>query len=240
MASINTLIDFLMGLMRDEETKREFERDPDGTLGSKGLQDVTAQDVQDARLIMADDGSAQPRSDGGSQPSGYHEGSLSGGGSSPAVREILHTTNSFQIDQSRHIDQTNITIDNRDTTIIDSFNSQDEVTAIQDNDTINNDVDVINVEDSFNDENDESDEPGETDEPGEPVDSEEPAETPGDSDDPATSGPSADPEDGEVSIQPVEPGPEDVPFDAPEAGIQPVEEEPLVDGEPDLADSPVA
>ena len=237
MASINTLIDFLMGLMRDEETKREFERDPDGTLGSKGLQDVTAQDVQDARLIMADNGSAQPRSDGGSQPSGYHEGSLSGGGSG-AVREILHTTNAFEIDQSRHIDQTNITIDNRDTTIIDSFNSQDEVTAIQDNDTINNDVDVINVEDSFNDE---TDEPGESDEPGDPAESEEPVEAPSESDDPATSGPAADPEDGEVSIQPVEPGPEDVPFDAePEASIQPVEEDPLVDGEPDLVDSPVA
>ncbi|HWM00040.1 MAG TPA: IniB N-terminal domain-containing protein [Nocardioidaceae bacterium] len=237
MASINTLIDFLMGLMRDEETKREFERDPDGTLGSKGLQDVTAQDVQDARLIMADNGSAQPRSDGGSQPSGYHEGSLSSGGSG-AVREILHTTNAFEIDQSRHIDQTNITIDNRDTTIIDSFNSQDEVTAIQDNDTINNDVDVINVEDSFNDE---TDEPGESDEPGDPAESEEPVEAPSESDDPATSGPAADPEDGEVSIQPVEPGPEDVPFDAePEASIQPVEEDPLVDGEPDLVDSPVA
>jgi len=238
MASIDTLIDFLMGLMRDEETKREFERDPDGTLGSKGLQDVTAQDVQDARLIMADNGSAQPRSDGGSQPSGYHEGSLSGGGGS-AVREILHTTNTFAIDQSRHIDQTNITIDNRDTTIIDSFNSQDEVTAIQDNDTINNDVDVINVEDSFNDEtDDESEEPTEGEDPAE---SEEPTEAPSGSDDPATSGPAAEPEDGEVSIQPVEAGPEDVPFDAePEASIQPVEEEPLVDGEPDLADSPVA
>ena len=59
----------------------------------------------------------------------------------------MHTTNTFEIDQSR----LTINVDNSRTNILDSFNSQDTVTAIQDNDTVNNDVDVINVEDSFND-----------------------------------------------------------------------------------------
>ncbi len=138
MTSISALIDFLMSLMRDDDTKRAFENDPDGTMAGKGLHNVSAQDVRDARLIMAEDGSARPRNDGGSHSSGYHEGGLGGGGT---VREILHTTNTFEIDQSRHtsigdIKQTIINIDDRDTTVIDSFNSQDTVTAIQDNDTV--------------------------------------------------------------------------------------------------------
>ncbi|MGH3760321.1 IniB N-terminal domain-containing protein [Actinophytocola sp.] len=225
MTTISALIDFLMSLMRDEDTQRAFAKNPDGTLADKGLRDVTVQDVRDARLIMADDGAVRPRPDGAHQ-SGYHDGGLTGGGGGP-VREILHTTNTFEIDQSKHIDQTIITFDNRDTTIIDSFNSADEVTAIQDNDTINTEVDVVNVADSFNDDDTE---PAEDQEPvgGEPV---------------------VDPADDVVTIQPVddEPG-EDVPIEPepgldpgdgtgplePEAGIQPVEDD------PELADTPIA
>jgi hypothetical protein len=228
MTSISTLIDFLMGLMRDEDTKREFESDPDATMADKGLSGVTAQDVRDARLIMADDGGARPRPDAGSHGSGGGYG-----GGNDAVREIMHTTNTFEIDQSRHttigdIDQTIVNIDDRDTTIVDSFNSADEVTAIQDNDTVNNntDVDVVNVEDSFNEE------PGATDEPGEvigrPVDDPEPV---------FIGDPEAGPDDGEgeVSIQPVE----DVliePEPEPEVSIQPVDAE----DEPAFDDVPVA
>jgi hypothetical protein len=213
MTSISALIDFLMSLMKDEDTKREFDKNPEATMADHGLRDVSAQDVRDARLIMADEGSARPREDGGDyQPSGQHEGGLSAGGNGAgsAVREIVHTTNTFEIDQSR----LSINIDNSRTNILDSFNSQDTVTAIQDNDTVNNDVDVINVEDSFN----EGDKPEETEEkpeePGEvsvqPVESVEPVETaqPFDIGEPV-----ADP-GGEVRVQPVdesdEPG-EDAP-----------------------------
>lgn len=177
MASMSDLIDFLMSLMRDEKTKAEFDRDPNATLSDKGLGDVTTQDVRDAQLIMADDGAARPR-----------PGSSDGSRSNDPVQEIRHTTNTFEIDQ-RHVtvDQTVIGIDDRDTTVIDSFNSADEVTAIQDNDTI----DVTNVEDSFN----EVPEGGTS--PKEPVDTL-PAE------DPPLDEPFEPEPEPEVSIQPVD------------------------------------
>jgi hypothetical protein len=218
MTSISALIDFLMSLMRDEDTKREFDKNPEGTMTDHGLQDVSAQDVRDARLIMADEGSARPREGGDSAGGGNYDGGFGGGnGAGSAVREIVHTTNTFEIDQSR----LTINVDNSRTNILDSFNSQDTVTAIQDNDTVNNDVDVVNVEDSFNDgdksADDEDEKPEETEdkteEPGEvsvqpvedaqPIDIGEPAADPG----------------GEVSIQPVE---SEQPFDIGE----PVEDTP--------------
>jgi hypothetical protein len=209
MTSISTLIDFLMSLMRDEDTKREFDKNPEGTMANHGVRDVSAQDVRDARLMMADDGTARPREDGGDYSSGHHDGGLSGGGNGAgsAVREIVHTTNTFEIDQSR----LTINVDNSRTNILDSFNSQDTVTAIQDNDTVNNDVDVVNVEDSFND----GDKPEDAEDKGE--DTEDPKD-----------GEKPDGE-GEVSIQPVETE-EPVDFSDPnaepggEVSIQPVDE----------------
>ncbi|MPZ82526.1 MAG: hypothetical protein GEV28_19830 [Actinophytocola sp.] len=210
MTSMPALIDFLMSLMRDEKTRMDFERDPDGLLADKGLESVTAADVRDAQLMMSDSGSAHPR----------HGGSSSGGHNDP-VQEIRHTTTTFEIDQSQHTEVGDVNqqftifdIDDRDTTVIDSFNSDNdtEVIAIQDNDT----TEVINVEDSFNDETDES------------------GETPAD-------GPAEDPE---VFIDdPVEAGPEDVPFGTePEMSIQPVEDPSELD-EPDAeidADAAIA
>jgi hypothetical protein len=196
MTSISALIDFLMSLMRDEDTKRAFDKNPEGTMADRGLQDVSAQDVRDARLIMADEGSARPREDGGDyRASGHHEGGLTGGGNGAgsAVREIVHTTNTFEIDQSR----LTINVDNSRTNILDSFNSQDTVTAIQDNDTVNNDVDVVNVEDSFND----GDKPEDAEEkPAEPSDL---GARPVEPEQPIGGEPVADP-GGEVSIQPVD------------------------------------
>jgi hypothetical protein len=135
MTSISALIDFLMNLMSDDDTKHAFAQNAEGTMADHGLHNVSAQDVRDARLIMADNGSARPREDGGHQSRGYHDGGLS---SNDPVREIVHTTNTFEIDQSHHTDvnQNIFTIDNHRTNIFDSFNSADTVTAIQDNDTI--------------------------------------------------------------------------------------------------------
>jgi len=198
MASMSDLIDFLMSLMRDEKTKAEFDRDPNAALSDKGLGDVTTQDVRDAQLIMADDGAARPR-----------PGSSDGSRSNDPVQEIRHTTNTFEIDQSRHvgdvtIDQTVIGIDDRDTTVIDSFNSADEVTAIQDNDTI----DVTNVEDSFN----EVPEGGTS--PEEPVDTLPAEEQP--VDEPFEPEPQPEPE---VSIQPVDDVVDEPDFDTAETAI---------------------
>lgn len=200
MTSMSPLIDFLMSLMRDEQTRMDFERDPDGVLAGKGLESVTADDVRDAQLMMTDSGSAHPRP-GGSGSGGHHD----------PVQEIRHTTTTFEIDQSQHTQVGDVhqqftifDIDDRDTTVVDSFNSDNDtdVVAIQDNDT----TEVINVEDSFN---------------------EETGETPADE---TTDVPAEDPE---VSIDPVEAAPEDVPFETePELSIQPVEDPSDLD-EPD-------
>lgn len=206
MASIASLIDFLMSLMREEKTRLAFERDPEGTLADRGLDNVTGQDVRDARLMMADDGMARPR------PAARQE---RGGGDDDAVREIRHTTNNFEVTEVGDINQTIVAIDDRDTTIVDSFNSDTKVVAIQDNDVIDNstdnsvdndvdnDVDVISIEDN------------DTTVPAQEAGAEEGAEPePGSATDPAP--------EPEVGIDPVEAGPQDVPFDiAPEPEPEP-------------------
>ena len=239
MASISALIDFLMDLMSDEDTKRSFAGNPDQTMADKGLRDVSAQDVKDARLIMADQGGVRPRPDGGSQANGYHDGGLTAGGGNSAVREILHTTNTFEIDQSKHIDQNIFNIDNHRTTIVDSFNSQDKVIAIQDNDITNNtDVDVDTGEDEdSDDERDDStedkaedgtDTPDDTDVPTDPdgTDLPEPplSEQPPDG---------TDPGDGPFPTEP-EPPVADEPVDEdPGADPFPPEPEPMPEPEPE-------
>ena len=249
MASISALIDFLMNLMSDEDTKRSFAGNPEQTMADKGLRDVSAQDVRDARLIMADQGSCRPRPDGGSQANGYHDGGLAAGGGSSAVREILHTTNTFEIDQSRHTDvnQNIFNIDNHRTTIIDSLNSQDKVIAIQDNDVTNNtDVDVNTGEDETDDTtedkaDDGTDTPDDTEVPPDPDGSDQPgpptAEEPADgpfptepeppaSDEPAPGepvdeDPGLDPDDGADAFPP-EPEPMPEPEPVAEADELPV------------------
>jgi hypothetical protein len=253
MASISALIDFLMSLMSDEDTKRAFAGNPDQTMADKGLRDVSAQDVKDARLIMADQGACRPRPDGGggSAPSGYHDGGLAAGGGNSAVREILHTTNTFEIDQSKHIDQNIFNIDNHRTTIVDSFNSQDKVIAIQDNDTTNNtDVDVNTGEDDEDETDDRTDDgPDDGTEDGtdvpdpdgsdlpEPPMSEEPPEGtdpdpfPTEPDPPTSEGPADEPVDEDPGL---DPGDGTDPF--------PPEPEPMPEPEPvaEADDLPVA
>lgn len=135
MRSFSALIDFLMSLMRDEDVRAAFERDPEATLASKGLDGVTDQDIRDARLAMADSGNAHPKAE-----------DLSSAKHVDQVHDIRHTTNNFDIDD-------------RDTVVVDSFNSADtnNVVAIQDNSRT--DVDVLNVEDSFNEEEPDDEEP---------------------------------------------------------------------------------
>jgi hypothetical protein len=127
MASIAELVDFLMSLMRDDDTRRQFEQAPDATLTDRGLENVTGQDVRDARLMMADDGAIRP-----------HAKPPASSGSDDAVREISLTTTHFEVGD---VTTTVISIDDRDTVVVDSFNN--DVVAIQDNDTT--DVDVISI-----------------------------------------------------------------------------------------------
>ena len=136
---LSSLIDFLMNLLKDDDAKKAFDENPDSELKKAGLNGVTGQDVRDARLIMADSGGVRAR---GAERSSSHD--------DDPVREIHHTTREYVVEKPVTNIEQNISIDDRDVTIIDdSFNSDDDTevnsVAIQDNDT-----NVVQVKDSFN------------------------------------------------------------------------------------------
>ena len=164
MAAFSEIIDFLIRLLTDDDARAEFERDPEATLESAGLEGVTAQDIRDATLQLADSG-AVSATDGGSPGASSYRGD-------DPVREIGYTTQHYVADENVDVDghadlnlvdrgSTVVTIDDRDTiffqsisdddvTITDSFNqdnSDDDLTAIQDNS-----VNVVAIDDSFNNE----------------------------------------------------------------------------------------
>jgi hypothetical protein len=169
--AFSDIIGFLFRLLTDEAARAEFDQDPRGTLDRAGLEGVTAQDIRDARLQLADSG-ATHAVDGGGGHSPSH-------GDDP-VREIHHTTTHYTADHDHapvgHDGATFLTIDDRDTlffqsisdddvtvtdnsvAISDSFNednSQRNLVAIQDNDTTVSDDDVtIEADNSFNEDND--------------------------------------------------------------------------------------
>src|SRR5262249_49998447 len=127
MQSISTLIEFLMKLLRDENAKTEFGRDPHAALAAHGLHNVSGQDVRDARLIMADDGAVHPRHDGGRSHHHAHSDD------DDPVHEIRHTAQQYEAAEhggyhhntGGDINQTFtfVNVDDRDTVVVDSFNS---------------------------------------------------------------------------------------------------------------------
>jgi hypothetical protein len=168
--AFSDIIDFLLRLLTDEAARAEFDQDPEGTLGRAGLDGVTAQDIRDARLQLADSGATR------------HDGSSARSDGDDPVREIHHTTAHYTADhETHHADaadhgSTFLTIDDRDTlffqsisdddltvtdnsvAISDSFNEDSSVrnlTAIQANGSFNSDDDVtVTADDSFNSDND--------------------------------------------------------------------------------------
>ena len=170
MLAFSDIIGFLLHLLGDDAARAEFERDPDGTLERAGLDGVTAQDIRDARLQLADSG-AVCATDAGAHDT-YPDGD-------DPVREIGYTARHYVAEEhtphaSTVVDHTStvVTIDDRDTlffqsisdddvtvtdnsvSVTDSFNqdnSDDDLVAIQDNDTTVSDDDVtIDASDSFN------------------------------------------------------------------------------------------
>src|SRR6266496_4867078 len=219
MASIAEVMDFLMHLMRDDKAQHEFDRDPDAALAHHGLSDVTAQDVSDACLMMADSGAVRPRA-GAERPA--HGG---GSGHDP-IHEINYTTNHFEVGD---ITTTVISVEDNDTLIVDSFNDSfnNDVKAIQDNRST--DVDVISIVDNDSDGNDDGPEGNQEDEPGtQPPDGTEPGDEPSDGAGPGTEpvGGGADP----GAVVGAAPGVGDVPGDG----------EPIFGGEPGDGDDQVS
>ena len=165
MVAFSDIIDFLVRLLTDDAARAQFEQDPQGSLEQAGLEGVSAQDIRDARLQLADSGAVSAVDDGGD--SDYPDGD-------DPVREIGYTTQHYVADENVDVDDaghadlnlvdrgsTVVTIDDRDTiffqsisdddvTITDSFNqdnSDDDFSAVQDNSI---DVVSIDAEDSFN------------------------------------------------------------------------------------------
>jgi hypothetical protein len=148
--TMQEVIDFLLDLLRNEETQAEFERAPEAVLADRGLEGVTAQDVRDARLQLADSGGARPVGDdpppGGNDPIReirFTEDNFAAEPAPPApppAPDIFEqtTTNILAIDDRDTLVVQNTTTSDDDITVIqDSFNDQsvNEVVAIQDNST---------------------------------------------------------------------------------------------------------
>jgi hypothetical protein len=165
VVAFSDIIDFLVRLLTDDAARAQFEQDPEGTLEQAGLEGVTAQDIRDARLQLADSGAVHATDDGAG--SAYPDGD-------DPVREIGYTTQHYVADENVDVDDaghadlnlvdggsTLVTIDDRDTiffqsisdddvTITDSFNqdnSDDDFSAVQDNSV---DVVSIDADGSFN------------------------------------------------------------------------------------------
>jgi len=169
VVAFSDIIDFLLNLLSDETARAEFDQDPQGSLEQAGLEGVTAADIRDARLQLADSGAVSATDDG--RGSSYPDGD-------DPVREIGYTTQHYVADErvvhddGGHDDlslvtrgDTFVTIDDRDTLFFQSI-SDDDVTitqdnsvnnqlAIQDNDvTVSDDDTTINADDSFNSDDD--------------------------------------------------------------------------------------
>jgi len=143
--TMQDVIDFLLDLMRNEDTQAAFERDPGAVLADRGLEGVTAQDVRDARLVLADQGGARPVGDdpppGGDDP----------------IREIRFTGDNFEAGPPAPpppapdiLEQTTtlISVDDRDTTLVvqNTTNSDDDVTVIQDSFNDSSTTDVVAIQ----------------------------------------------------------------------------------------------
>jgi hypothetical protein len=171
VVAFSDIIDFLLTLLTDDAARAEFDENPQQSLQDAGLEGVTAADIRDARLQLADSGAVTATDDG--RGSSYPDGD-------DPVREIGYTTQHYVADESVHdaghgdghgdlslVNQgdTFVTIDDRDTLFFQSI-SDDDVTinqdnsvnnqlAIQDNDVnVSDDDTTINAEDSFNSDDD--------------------------------------------------------------------------------------
>ena len=153
MLAFSDIIDFLLRLVRDDDARTQFERDPQGTLARAGLDGVTGQDIRDARLALADSGAMCAVDDG--RHAAYP------GGHDP-VHEIGYTTAHYAaqehvrndsghhaagVDHASAASTTNantfLTIDDRDTLFFSSIEDND--VTVTDN--------SVSVADSFNQDN---------------------------------------------------------------------------------------
>lgn len=154
MLSVSSLIEFLLGLLRDDEAQAEFTRDPQAVLARHGLEGVTAQDVCDARPMLADVHGVNPRphrvdhdDDRGSVQVHHHDAPQHHHYHRPQsddpVREIHHVTKNYEVDKDvvvKHHTQNTYNEYNNE------FNYYDHSVTTGDDSTV--------IQDSFNEDND--------------------------------------------------------------------------------------
>ena len=155
MLAFSEIIDFLLTLMRDETARAEFEQDPQGTLARAGLEGVTGQDINDARLQLADSGAVRATDDEGSST-----GRQSFEDDADPVRQINHTTQHYQAEESGPADDggggSSAGIGESNSFFFQTFSSDDDVTifdgAFNTIDNSSTDVALTNIDatNSFN------------------------------------------------------------------------------------------
>ncbi|GAA3246514.1 hypothetical protein GCM10017691_54650 [Pseudonocardia petroleophila] len=148
MLSLSSLIDFLLGLLRDEDAQAEFARDPQGVLARHDLSGITAQDVRDVQPMLAD-------CDGVSYRGGGHDGGHGGGGhrgyahDDDPVRVIHHVTRSHTAEREvvrEHHDGPSVTTNIEYKQYTNEFHYTDNSVYVEEGGTY--------VRDSFNQDND--------------------------------------------------------------------------------------
>jgi hypothetical protein len=102
MFSLSSLIDFLLGLLRDEDARAEFERDPQAVLARHDLSGVTAQDVRDVQPMLADCDGVSYGGSGGGDGGGHGGGWSSRGHDDDPVRVIHHVTRTHTVEREHH------------------------------------------------------------------------------------------------------------------------------------------
>jgi hypothetical protein len=160
MLSISSLVEFLLGLLRDDQVQADFARDPQATLAAHGLSGVTAQDIRDVRPLLADhhgvrscgdgdDRGGHRSHDGGGHRSGYEQAAHhprpghDGSAHDDPVREIHHVTQNYEVDRSVVVKNTTHEYNEYNTY---EFNHYDNSVQAGDGATV--------IKDSFNQDND--------------------------------------------------------------------------------------
>jgi hypothetical protein len=99
MDSAQTLHDFVLNLLSNPDARMAFQVDPDGALHDAGLDDVNAQDVQDAIPLVVDSAPAQQLAGLGSDTTTLH-GDAMRADMSGAIQQLQLVTQQVPVAQS--------------------------------------------------------------------------------------------------------------------------------------------
>jgi hypothetical protein len=107
----STLLDFILDLLRDPETAREFTADPEGTLAAAGLADVCPDDVHTVLPMLADFApaaavAAVPAAAAAASPT-FVAGAVRPSGEASAVEQIRYIQTTYSYQQTTEIDASN-------------------------------------------------------------------------------------------------------------------------------------